>query len=142
MYSAIYSIRGIGVVLKWPKRPIFSFVIIKCIKIKHLFAKMFGRCTDIWTFNSECYRMRKSAQIKIFELLWLQNDLMFKGQCHVFWSILSNIGPKLKGSTILAKYSSEVSWDWSNNSISFRAFWTRNFEICPKENWKLCRSFF
>ena len=56
-YSAIYSIRGIGVVLKWPKRPIFSFITIKCIEIKHLFAKIFGWCADTCTINSECIRM-------------------------------------------------------------------------------------
>ena len=53
-YSAIYSIRYIGMVFKWPQRPIFSFIAIHCIKIKHLFAKYFGRCADILTFNSEC----------------------------------------------------------------------------------------
>ena len=52
-YSAIYSIRGIGVVFKWPKRPIFWFSTIQCIEMKHLFAKLFGRWADILTFNSE-----------------------------------------------------------------------------------------
>ena len=53
-YSAIYSIRGICVVFKWPKRPIFSFITIQYIEIKYFFAKTFGRCADILTFNSEC----------------------------------------------------------------------------------------
>ena len=53
-YSAIWSIRGIGMVFKWPKRPIFSFFTIRCIEIKHLLSNIFGRCTNILTFNSEC----------------------------------------------------------------------------------------
>ena len=39
-------------VLKGPKRPIFSFITIKCIEIKYLFAKNFGRYADTWTINS------------------------------------------------------------------------------------------
>ena len=52
--TAQYSIRSIGVVFKWPKMPIFWFSTIQCIEMKHLFAKIFGRCADIMAFNSEC----------------------------------------------------------------------------------------
>ena len=41
-------------VLELPKRPIFSFITIQFIEIKHLLAKFSGCCADIWTFNSEC----------------------------------------------------------------------------------------
>ena len=56
-YSAIYNITGIGMVFNWPKRAIFSFITIQWIEIRHLFAKNFGRCDDILTFNSECTGM-------------------------------------------------------------------------------------
>ena len=33
-------------VLKWSKIPMFLFITIKCIKIKHLFGNYFGRCAN------------------------------------------------------------------------------------------------
>ena len=53
-FSAIFSIRGIGMVFKWPQRPISLFITIQCIEIKHLFSNIFGGCADILTFDSEC----------------------------------------------------------------------------------------
>ena len=53
-YSDIYSIRAIAMVLKWPRRHIFSFISIQYIKIRHFFAKIFGPWADILTFYSEC----------------------------------------------------------------------------------------
>ena len=80
-YSAVCSIRGIGVVLKWSKRPIFSFITIQCIEIKHLFANFFGRCADTLIFNSECY-----ASIFVLILLlfsWMSTHMIFYKPCHI-----------------------------------------------------------
>ena len=62
---SIVPIRGIGVVFKWSKRPIFSFIIIQFIEMKHLFAKIFGRCADILTFNSEWIGLTLISGFKI-----------------------------------------------------------------------------
>ena len=53
-YSDIYSIIGIAMALKWPRRYKFPFITIYYIEIKHFFAKIFGRWADILTFYSEC----------------------------------------------------------------------------------------
>ena len=71
-YSAIYSIRGIDMVLKWPIRPIFLPIYIKCLKTKHWFVNVFGPCTDIWIINSEWHANKKNknnnkASLRTFE---------------------------------------------------------------------------
>ena len=95
IFSAIYSIRYIGVVSKWPKRTTFSFISIQCIEIKHLLAKFFGRCVDILTFNSEC------------NSFWEPTRALFLLYCQQIYA------------KIMKLLFSWVSWWWSVNEQLF-----------------------
>ena len=61
------------------KRLLFSFITIKWIKIKHFFAKIFGRCADTWTIISECMPFRSGflrVTIPAFPTLQKNRHLM------------------------------------------------------------------
>ena len=107
-YSAIYSFRGIGVVLEWPKIPTFSFITIKSIEIKHLFAKFFGLCADTWTINSEWkweLRIFKSCflvKLKVFSSGFLNKVAVL----HIFYPYCAESFYELRIHTVIAQFLS------------------------------------
>ena len=77
-YSALYSIRGIDVVFKWPQIPIFSFITIQCIELKHFFAKILVDAPIFWplivsvqSFFFTQSNFRNCTNCKIFKGLFV-----------------------------------------------------------------------
>ena len=66
--------------------------ILSTIKMKHLFAKKFGRCADILTFNSECAILKRTKGLRDFRSTSLEicsittwNICLFQRVKHGIW---------------------------------------------------------
>ena len=106
-------------VFKWPKRPIFSFITIHFIEIKHFLAKTFGWCADILTFNSEW------VDHSINNLTWL-NWLLHCTQWFMIslWTLLQYWQTKAWMAFSCALWLLVSLWHWRHGNMRSGQHWT------------------